>query len=471
MEEVKEEYKVIMNPYVTQAERFAVSLHHLGEKFLKIEEPKEQFSEEEISVMCELVVDKVCKSCENRGMCMKGEKEHIHQMIREILCTVEIYGIDLNMEMKKRLQKECILAPRFLRETLETFQNAKREMLWQNKMIQNRENCAIQLDEFAQMIRHTMRELDASIFQDPPLEKKIRGHLRRVGVRLLSSVFFVNPKGRYEIHVTAKTEKGHCVPTKVVAQILSKSTGRRMCLAQGERTMVGQEYGTMVYVEGPRFYTMQGIARIGKDCDKISGDSFAMMSLPGGQEAAILSDGMGSGEKALKESTMVIEMLEELLQAGFPKETAFSMMNTAMVMGREEVCFSTLDLSVFDLYTGNCEFLKAGAAPTFIRKEDKMEHIYSESLPLGVMRGQKIEKSSHQLSSGDMVVMVTDGVLDALPAGEQQKLLDLMILGSTITNPKEMAHYILEKVLELGGDPPGDDMTVLVAGIWHICYN
>ena len=138
MEEVKEEYKVIMNPYVTQAERFAVSLHHLGEKFLKIEEPKEQFSEEEISVMCELVVDKVCKSCENRGMCMKGEKEHIHQMIREILCTVENYGIDLNMEMKKRLQKECILAPRFLRETLETFQNAKREMLWQNKMIQNR---------------------------------------------------------------------------------------------------------------------------------------------------------------------------------------------------------------------------------------------------------------------------------------------------------------------------------------------
>lgn len=471
MEEVKEEYKVIINPYVTQAERFAVSLHHLGEKFLKIEEPKEQFSEEEISIMCELVVDKVCKSCEHREICMREEKERIHQMIREILCAVEIYGIELNMELKRRLQKECILAPRFLRETLETFQNAKKEMLWQNKMIQNRENCAIQLDEFAQMIRHTMRELDASIFQDPPLERKIRSQLKRAGVRMLSSVFFVNPKGRYEIHITAKAEKGRCVPTKVMAQILSKSTGRRMCLAQGERTMVGQEYGTMVYVEGPRFYTMQGIARIGKDCEKISGDSFAMMSLPGGQEAAILSDGMGSGEKALKESTMVIEMLEELLQAGFPKETAFSMMNTALVMGREEVCFSTLDLSVFDLYTGNCEFLKAGAATTFIRRGDKMEHVYSESLPLGVVRSQKIEKASCQLTSGDMVIMVTDGVLDALPAGEQEHLLDLMILGSTITNPKEMAHYILEKVLELGKNPPGDDMTVLVAGIWHICYN
>ena len=471
MEEVREEYRIVMNPYVTQAERFAVSLHHLGERFLKTEEPKEVFSEEEIQMMCEMVVDKVCRTCERRESCMKGDKIKIHHMVREILCAVEVYGIELHMELKKRLQKECVYAPRFLRETLETFQNAKKEMIWQNKMIQSRENCAVQLDAFAQMIRHTMRELDASIFQDGPLEKKIRGSLKRAGVRMLSSVFFVNPKGQYEIHITAKSEKGRCVSSKLVAAIVSKCTGRRMCLAQGERNMVGQEYCTMVCVEGPKFYTMQGVARIGKGCEKISGDSFAMMSLPGGQEAAIISDGMGSGENALKESALVIEMLEELLQAGFPKETACSMMNTALIMGREEVCFSTLDLSVLDLYTGVCEFLKAGAATTFIRKKDRMEHIYSESLPLGVVRSQKFEKTISQLESGDMIIMLTDGVLDALPEGEQEQLLDLMILGSPIQNPKELAHYILEKVLELGKTPPADDMTVLVAGIWHICYN
>lgn len=471
MEEVKEEYRVVLNPYVTQVERFAVSLHHLGERFLRVEEPREVFLEEEIDVMCEFVMDKVCKGCDRREICMKEEKVKIHHMVREILYAVEIYGIELHMELKRRLQTECILAPRFLRETLETFQNAKKELLWQNKMIRNRENYAVQLDEFAQMIRHTMRELDASIFQDAPLERKIRSQLKRVGVRLLSSVFFVNPKGQYEIHITAKSEKGRCVSSKFVAAVVSKCTGRRMCLAPGERNVVGQEYGTMVCVEGPRFYTMQGVARIGKGCEKISGDSFAMVSLPGGQEAAIISDGMGSGEQALKESALVIEMLEELLQAGFPKETAFSMMNTALVMGREDVCFSTLDLSVFDLYTGACEFFKAGAATTFVRRKDKMEHIYSESLPLGVVHSQKIEKECCQLETGDMVIMVTDGVLDALPSGEQEQLLDLMILGSPIQNPKELAHYILEKVLELGKTPPADDMTVLVAGIWHICYN
>lgn len=471
MEDIREEYRVVRNPYVTQADRFAQSLRHLGEKFLKIEERREQFLPQEIQDMCEVVEDKVCKSCEKREICMRQGKEQIYQMIQEILCAVEIYGTDLHVELKRRLQKQCVMAPRFLRTILETFEIAKREMVWRNKMIQSREDCAEQLDVFAKMIQHTMRELDASIFQDPPLEKKIRGHLKRAGVRVLSTVFFVNAQGRYEIHLTVKAEKGYCVPTKVLAAILSKCTGRNMCVAQGERSVVGQEYGMIICVEGPGFYTMQGMAKIGKDCQTVSGDSFSMSRLPGGAEAAILSDGMGSGEEARRESSMVIEMLEELLKAGFPKETAISMMNTALVMGREEVLFSTMDMSVFDLYTGKCEFIKAGAAPTFIRRGDKIEHIYSESLPLGVVQNQKLECVTKELRSGDMVVMVTDGVLDALPAGEQEKILDLLIQGTPIENPNELAHYLLEKVLELGKNPPEDDMTVLVAGIWNICYN
>ena len=82
---------------------------------------------------------------------------------------------------------------------------------------------------------------------------------------------------------------------------------------------------------------------------------------------------MGAGEAAFKESTMVVEMLEELLAAGFPKETAIQMLNTALVMGREEVRFSTIDMSVFDLYSGKCEFVKAGACllytSGYLRKE------------------------------------------------------------------------------------------------------
>lgn len=471
MGENRNEVTVMQSPYVTQADKFAKSLRHLADTFLKMEGTREGFSAEEVQEMIRQIEDRVCGSCERREHCTGQNREQIDLLIYELLCAVEKYGTELNVEMKRKLQKSCIQAPRFLRTILDVFQEAKKTLIWNNKMILNREGCAVQLDTFAQMIQHATRELDASIFQDPPLEKKLKMHLKRSGVRMLSSVFFVNLQGRYEIHITGKTEKGVCMTTKKLSEILSDCVGRKMCPASEERPVMSQEYCTVVCVEGPGYYTMQGIAKIGKGCQKISGDSYLMTRLPGGQEAAILSDGMGSGERASRESAMIVDMLEELLKAGFPRQTALSMMNTALVMGREEVCFSTVDMSIFDLYSGECEFIKAGAAPTFIRKREGMEHIYSENLPLGVVPNQQSGEFRRNLESGDVVVMVTDGILDALPSGEQEQLLDLIIGGTSLENPKELAHYILQSVLELTNGEPKDDMTVLVAGIWEMCYS
>ena len=468
MSNTKQEMVAIRSPFVTQADRFAISLKRMADTFLRMEETKESFSIDEVQEMCESVVADTCSSCSKRGECYDKNQEKVYQRIYEILKIIEEYGVELNVETKRGLQRECIRAPKFLRETLRVFQDAKQRMLWTNRMIEHRENCAMQLDAFAQTVQSAIRELDASIFQDKPLERKIRGHLRRSGIRMLSSVFFVNVQGRYEIHLTLKAEKGICLSTRTVARLLTECVGRKMCPSQDERPVIGQEYGTMVFVEGPRYHVLQGLARVGKNREQISGDNYVMLGLPGGKEALILSDGMGTGEKASKESGMIVEMLEELLQAGFPQETALSMINTALVMGREEVCFSTVDMCSFDLYTGECRISKAGAAMTFIRTEEGMEHIYSDTLPLGVVSKQQIKEIKCRLKEGDLVVMLTDGILDALPSGRQEELLDLIIGGSVIENPQELAEYTLEKIQELSSEEPKDDMTILVAGIWAV---
>lgn len=461
----------IRNPYVSQADRFALSLRHMADTFLRMEETREHFAWEEVHEMCEAVSEEVCMGCEKRRECYERKKEEIYQMIYELLDTIEKYGIELNVETKRILQKKCVRAPKLLRETLRVFQDAKQRMMWNNRMIQNRESCAVQLDTFARMIQQATRELDASIFQDQPLEKKIKMGLKKSGMKMLNAVFFVNVHGRYEIHLTIRAEKGICVSSRAVARLLRNYTGRKMCPAQDERPVVGQEYSTMVFVEGPRYYVLHGISRIGKEGQMVSGDNYVMLTLPGGQEAMILSDGMGSGERAAKESAMIVEMLEELLLSGFPPETALQMMNTALVMGREEVCFSTIDVTTFDLYTGQCRFLKAGASTTFVRRNGEIHHVYSECLPLGVVPRQQMEDRRWKLEPGDLVIMLTDGVMDALPPGRQEELLDLLILGTDIENPKELSQYILEKVMELSEESPKDDMTVFVAGIWESCYN
>ena len=471
MEEIREKEKfrgneIFMNPYVVQMDKFADSLKHLSKTFLKLESYKGTFTKEELEEMFEKVTDKVCRNCENREMCLGEKRVYTYQAMHEILCAAVEYGAELNIELKRKLKSQCILAPRFLRETLEVFENAKEILMWNNRMVQNREGYAGQLKSFAKMIQYTTRELDAGIFEDEHMEKRLKTRLKKAGIRMLSAVFYMTPQGKYEIHLTVKAMKGQSVSTRELVRLVGDSVGREMMPGRGERPVIGEDYCTVACMEGARFHTLQGVARIGKGCEKISGDTFLMTELPGGKQGIALSDGMGSGEVAFRESSMVVEMLEELLGAGFPVKTAVQMMNTALVIGREEVRFCTVDVTLFDLYEGACEFVKAGAAATFLKRQGEVEIIRSATLPIGVLQDIEIDTETRRLESGDYVIMVTDGVMDALPAGEQDVLMCTFIQDTDILNPRELAHHILGRVLEWSGEVPLDDMTVLVAGLW-----
>lgn len=467
MEYVKDR-ELFSNPYIIQMDRFAESLKHLSETFLYLEDYKGSFTKDEIEEMFRRVSERVCINCEKRNWCLCENRIHTCQMVCEILCTAEEFGAELNVEIKRKLQKKCDRAPRFLRETLEVFGDAKQKLLWNNRIVQNREGCARSLISFADTISQAARELGAGIYSDERLEKKITGQLKKVGVRVISSVFYMTRAGKCEIHLTLKAAKGQCVPTKEMAKIVSSCVGRPMYPEAGEQPIIWEEYTTIILREVAKYHTLQGVAKIGKGCEQISGDTFLMTYLPGGRESVMLSDGMGSGEEAFRESAMVVEMAEELLAAGFPEKMAIQLLNTALVMGREEVYFSTVDMCVFDLYDGSCEFLKAGASTTFIRHGDQVEKITSTTLPVGVMQDIEIECVTRKLSDGDFVVMVTDGVMDALPVGEQEAQIGEYLCELKSQNPKEIAHHVLERVLESTGEVPMDDMTVIVIGIWEM---
>lgn len=458
-----------MNPYVIQIDKFVRSLGKLSEMFLTLEEPKWYISQKDCQRLCQEVEENVCNHCGQKEFCDYREQEKRKEIVTELVYGIENYGAELNIEIKRKLQKKCVHAPHFWRCVVEQYKVTKQNYVWEQKMARSREGCVVQLDRFAQMVQHSTKELDASIFEDEHLEKKIKQKLQQMGVRVLTTVFFVSTNGRYEIHLTAKSaRKGQCVSVSEIMKVVGDCTGRKMMIRKDECHVLGAQYCTIVCLESTKFHTLQGIAKIGKGCEQISGDNFSLLELPGGKQGVVLSDGMGAGEMAFKESAMVVDVLEELLHAGFPKETALQMLNTAMVMGREEVKFSTIDMSVFDLYSGTWEIAKAGASVTFWKQKNKVELIKSTSLPIGVVSNLEIDYMERTLEDGDFVIMVTDGVMDALPVGEQELLMRMIIEGTSLNNPKEMAHHILEQVLECSGEVPMDDMTVLVVGIWNL---
>lgn len=142
------------------------------------------------------------------------------------------------------------------------------------------------------------------------------------------------------------------------------------------------------------------------------------------------------------------------------------MMNATLVMNDQNGGYSTVDVASVDLHSGLCEFVKLGASYTFIKKEHMVETIQMDTMPIGLFQKQQLVKTQRQLEDGDYVIMVSDGVLSAIPEEEQVKVMEDMLLDMEDTNPKEMSNAIIEKMLRECNCDPKDDMTVLVFGVW-----
>ena len=77
----------------------------------------------------------------------------------------------------------------------------------------------------------------------------------------------------------------------------------------------------------------------------------------------------------------------------------------------EDESLSTVDVTSVDLYTGKTTFKKAGAPVTFVKKNGRVMVREMPSLPAGILNGIKFSTDTVNLTTGDMIVMVSDGVI------------------------------------------------------------
>lgn len=211
---------------------------------------------------------------------------------------------------------------------------------------------------------------------------------------------------------------------------------------------------------------LTGAARKARGESGVSGDNYSLKELENGQVLMGISDGMGYGASACLESETVIELLEQLLDSGFDGDTALKMINSVMIMNSEEEHPATLDYGVIDLHSGVCDLVKIGAATTFVKRGTWVETIKSTSMPLGMFSEVDYDTTSKKLYDGDLVIMVSDGVIDALDCEDNDSKLVEIIRDIQCTTPKEVADRILENAV-LDKSRLTDDMTVLVTGIWE----
>ncbi len=386
---------------------------------------------------------------------------------------------------------------RSYREELANKENRRREgvsrqqVLEERRLWENRQALCHNLDEMSQIMVRLAAEVFCLTPLSPREERTVTRALKQEGITVLD-LFYIDRPARGDMQDTEDGEDTEGVTTiglhmftqrmaghgsQEVADMLSVLLGRRLMVSVTSPQQIQEREGTYLFVEEPRFVVISGSARAVKENETVSGDNYSIIQSDRGWLTVLLSDGMGCGEEASADSSQVLDMMEKMLEAGFETDMALGLVNSALlasgdVAGRRNM--STLDVCSLNLYQGMCVFRKVGAAASFLKSNSYVEQISLPGLPLGILAEGEAQESqgtlhqsvSRELIDNDYIIMMSDGVLDALRESGYEDAMVRYLEDMREQHPEEMARNLLQFVLRCSQGRVLDDMTVLVLGVF-----
>lgn len=159
--------------------------------------------------------------------------------------------------------------------------------------------------------------------------------------------------------------------------------------------------------------------------ESVSGDTVSTFRTEDGKVFLLLSDGMGCGEEARRESAMTVRLLEQFLRSGIEPPTALKTLNTALTLHSDESgSFTTIDLMALSVRSGTASFYKYGAAPSYIKHGSGIRRITGSVLPAGLTGSERVpDATTLCLKPGDFAVLVSDGFVDSADDAWLQAML------------------------------------------------
>ena len=229
----------------------------------------------------------------------------------------------------------------------------------------------------------------------------------------------------------------------------------------------GKEHCEFTYLAQDRYHIQVGIASTKKADSPISGDTSTQIQLEDGKYLLAISDGMGSGPEARKNSKVAIKILERSLKAGFEKDLSVQSVNSAIYAGgQDQDMYATLDVGIMDLYAGKVEFMKHAACPTYLKRKDQVRMIQADNLPTGILPDIQLDVYEQDLEDGDLFVMCSDGVIEADKEYLNKEVwVKYLLEDMNLIDAQKIADIILSEAVDKDYGKEKDDMTVVVARV------
>lgn len=416
----------------------------------------------EVASVVQGLTHRLCSRCPGYRKCWE---EHLYQTYKEVVDFIHggyVRGELRDADMPLPLRQRCF-KPSQLTQTLHGMLIEREERLrWQTRLEGQINVVPAQLQGVASLLEGLADQVRVETGRSDEIQVILADGLREMRVAAdLVEVRSQGTEGRFEISIERQSPCDRIgIWREQVTRVVTKALGTEYVVWQEVCDQDGR--CAIRFVPRPPFRVDHASLSIPKE-DDISGDTFHAVDLVDGRVAMLLSDGMGSGAQAALQSETAVGLLATLLETGFDLRSAVRSVNSLLLMRSTEESFATLDAVVIDQFTGQASFLKVGSAPSFLLRGREVQVIRSNTLPVGIVQQVDVGVEQWQMEPGDVIVLVTDGLLDSIARGaDQEDWLARVLYEVGERSAPQVLEAVLQRAVEATGGRWDDDATVAV---------
>ncbi|MFZ5945255.1 MAG: stage II sporulation protein E [Bacillota bacterium] len=467
--EVKEKSEIESTSFaevnVKKFERMSNVFLELGKAFFPpaAEEKNQDEEGNPLTRILNEVAEQVCDRCSLCSLCWDKEFYKTYRSMVEVCSKGEFNGKITEQNFSLELQRRCMRLRELSVALTYQLKLYKQDRNYQNKLAGCQQLVAKQLTGVAELVKGYAQEISKRETGDEELEEKIKGFLLDDNIKVQNVKVIQTSGGDKEIVVVQKAcpEQNWC--TQFISPKISQILDRTYTVKEARCPTAGNKSCTYHLNPSKTYSVTTGVAMAIKDGSSVSGDNWSCVNLPNRKFVMILSDGMGAGVQASKESATAITLIEKLLAAGLSLKMTLETVNSVLFLRTAEEIFTTVDLTVVNEVSATAEFIKIGAVPSFIKRRTKVQVVQAKSLPVGVFSQVETEKFEYPVQVGDLIISMSDGVFDILEGNIDDWCKVIQALPQD--DPQIIANYIIELARKSLQGEIKDDLTVLAARI------
>ena len=431
------------------------ALHFLSGKFISFNRSSDIYTKKEIINLFDECSSMVCSNCGMKYNCWKNSYKKTYRSMFDMMEVCDSEGELNHSNLPYEFKKNCVKTDEFIGEFNEMYKNYKTEKLWRMRVMESKNMAVTHLECVAEVVNNICDEINVNV--DTDAEEEIYSRLTKEGFCLSYVWVLVKNEEQFEIDISMiSINKGD---ERKICNIVSDIIKKPLRVAG-----INEDSKSKVITLLPRenYSVTVGVCQATKDGEDVCGDAYASVCMTEGGHFVAICDGMGSGEEAHNESVAVIELLKQLIEAGFTLDCALNLINSSIILRNRREMFSTLDVCIFDLKSGNVSFKKAGGAESIIYVNDTIEKISTRTLPIGIKISDGVGVFSRSVKNGGIVVIMSDGIADT---DENTDWIDEILKERKRNNPQSIAKVIMDTAVKKSGGVCKDDMTVIVSKI------